>query len=365
MKDDVRRERNAEAAAVRPVLAPAVLPDGVAFGLTAGGMMLGVLLAKAEEASARTAEASRLFDRAPHEATPEAHVALPNASAVPGAAGPLPATAPLHHASDGIDAAPLRPEAASTVPLGHATPLDPAEKSEQPASDALTQAHGSNAEADHVTAPSADHAIASMAAPSLETALSNEFNSVTNLADGVSHVVTDVTTSLQGGLHDAIASMDQTLTQIAGQIPIDLTSVTSGLVDATATITSASATATSLLEDLPSTLLGASAILPSADGVLANAFGTVPTGTAASLGHSDMTDSLHNVATAAPLLTVAPVMADLTHTDLPHADLAHVDHGADSAGAIQLGFLGQSYLDAVDAHDLASHTIASPFHGFV
>ena len=355
MKDDVRRERNAETAAARPALAPAVLPDGVAFGLTAGGMMLGVLLAKAEEA--RTAEASRLMDRAAHEATPDPHVASPNASAVAGAAGLLPATAPSHQASDGIDA--LRPDAASTVPLGHATPLDPAGTSQQPAADAPAQAQGSNAEADHV-ATSADHAVTSMAAPSLETALSHEFNSVTNLADGVSHVVTDITTSLQSGLHDAVATMDQTLTQIAGQIPIDLTSVTSGLADATATIASAAASTTSLLEDLPSTLLGASAILPSADGVLANAFGTVPTATAASLGQSDLTDTLHNAADVPSPVTTAPVMADLTH-----ADLAHADHGADSAGAIQLGFLGQSYLDAVDAHDLASHTIASPFHGFV
>ena len=360
MKDDVRRERNAEAAAMRPVLAPAALSDGVAFGLTAGGMMLGILLAKAEEASARTAEASRLIDGASHEATPDPRVASPSAPAVLGAAGLLPATAPLHHASEGIDAAPLRADAASTVPPGHATPLDPAEKLEQPASDALTQAHGSNAQADHVTTPSADHSVTSMAAPSLETPPSNEFNSVTNLADGVSHVVTDVTTSLQDGLHDTIATMDQTLTQIAGQVPIDLNSVTSGLVDATATIVSASASATSLLEDLPSTLLGASDALPSANGVLASAFGTVPTATAASLGNSPETDSLHNVANVTLPAMAAPVMADLAHTDL-----AHVDHGADNMGAIQLGFLGQSYLDLVDAHDVASHTIGSPFHGFV
>jgi hypothetical protein len=272
----------------------------------------------------------------------------------------------LHHASDGIDAAASRPDAASTVPLGHVTPVDPAGTSGQPALDALTHAHGSNAEtwnaqtwniqAGHATTPSADHAIASMAAPSLETALSNEFNHVTSLADGASHVVTDITTSLQGGLHDAVATMAQTLTQITGQIPIELAAVTGGLDDTTATIASASASATSLLEDLPSTLLGAPDALPSANGVLASAFGTVPTATAASLGHlSETTDSQHNAANVPSAVMAAPVMAEF----------AHADHGADNSAAIQLGFLGQSYLDAVDVHDLASHTISSPFHGFV
>jgi hypothetical protein len=360
MKGDVRRERNAEAAAVRPVLAPAVLPDGVAFGLTAGGMMLGVLLAKAEEASARIAEASRLIDRAAHEATPDPHVALPNISAVTAATGLLPAMAPSHHAPDEIDAAPSRPDAATTAPPGQATSLDPAEKLHQPASDALTQAHSSSAEVAHGATPSTDHAGTGMAALSLEAAHADGASSAMSLADGVSHVVTDVTASLQDGLHDAIATMDQTLTQISGQVPIDLGAATSGLVDATATIVSAAASATSLLEGLPSALLGAPDILPSANGVLASAFGTVPTAAAASLGHSPETDSPHNVANV-----VLPAMADLAQVNLAQVNLAHVDHGADSSGAIQLGFLGQSYLDAVDAHDLASHTIGSPFHGFV
>jgi hypothetical protein len=67
---------------------------------------------------------------------------------------------------------------------------------------------------------------------------------------------------------------------------------------------------------------------------------------------------------------VLPVLNAASLLEPVHADAAVpvVDHVAAppvELPPLQLGFLGQSYIDAVDHHDNGSHSLNSPLHGFI
>jgi hypothetical protein len=159
----------------------------------------------------------------------------------------------------------------------------------------------------------------------------------------MSHVLQDITAPVA----TLLPGIAETISELPGQAIADLADTVDalgGVVDGVEqTITAASTAATSLLESLPSTVLGASGVLPSATGVLADVFEPSSTPSA-----------------DAPAAAPPPAAPHLAAEIMPTHAVEPVD-----IGMIQLGFLGQSYADAHDAHDLATHTIGSPFHGFV
>jgi hypothetical protein len=107
-------------------------------------------------------------------------------------------------------------------------------------------------------------------------------------------------------------------------------------------------TGANLLDDLPASLLGGPDANPQADGILAEAFGTaVPQSEAA--------------ATA----TIGPAPAEDTHPQTNAFSAFDVGSMlAGDTGPVTLGFIGQSYIDAFDAHDVSHHASQS-LHGLV
>jgi hypothetical protein len=315
MKHDPRRERSIELQPARPLQ---IMPDNIAFGLAAGGMMLGVILAKAEHAQATQSMLPGGMD----SPTTPLLAAEGTPLQEPGAA------ATMEHARDAQNAVPGA--------LMH-----------QP--DASTGEHGSSGSAalpafqdtdPHVGSrePTANPSASSWTAPPEPPP-----GATASHAADMSHVLQDITAPVT----TLLPGIAETISELPGQAMAglgDTIDALGGVVDnIEQTITAASTAATSLLQGLPSTLLGASGVLPSATGILADVFEPSPAPSADE-----------------PIAPPPPAAPNLAAEIMPTHAVEHVD-----VGMIQLGFLGQSYADAHDAHDLATHTIGSPFHGFV
>ncbi len=313
MKHDPRRERSIEMQPARPLQ---VMPDNIAFGLAAGGMMLGVILAKAEHAQAAQSMLPDALDPAPVTPLLAADGALLQKS---GAAVTM---AHTHDAHDAVPDAFMRSVgehgSSGSAVLPTFQDPDPQVGSHEP-----------------VTNPPASSGTAPSEPPPGAT--------VSHAAEDMSHVLQDITAPVA----TLLPGIAETISELPGQAIADLADTVDalgGVVDGVEqTITAASTAATSLLESLPSTVLGASGVLPSATGVLADVFEPSSTPSA-----------------DAPAAVPPPAAPHLAVEIMPTHAVEPVD-----IGMIQLGFLGQSYADAHDAHDLATHTIGSPFHGFV
>jgi hypothetical protein len=312
MRGDPRRERSLD---VQPARTLQIMPDDVAFGLAAGGLLLGAILAKAEHAQAAEAMLSGAVDPPPAMPSPAAGAAPPQE---PGAA------AAADHAHD----------AQSAVPelLIHRSDTFGEHGSSAPAVRPAIQATDPHVGSGGATIT--DHSSSSLTASS-----GSPEASASHAAEGMSHVLQDIAAPAVAALPGIAAP----IAELPGRVVADLADtvgaidgVLQGVEEQVATTATA---ATSLLQDLPSTLLGASGVLASATGILADALGGP--------SHSGDGPAPHPVAAAAP--EIVP-----THA-VEHAEIGH----------IVLGFLGQSYADGHDAHDIATHTIGSPFHGFV
>jgi hypothetical protein len=317
MTHDPRRERSTEMQPARPLQ---IMPDSIAFGLAAGGMMLGVILAKAEHVQAAQ-------------------------SMLPGRVDPAPPPAPLPAA----DATPLRePGAATAADHAHgAQNMVPDAFIHQP--DTLTGDHGASGSAVLPTFQDTDLPVGSGEATSSASASSWTAPSdppgatLSRGTEDVSHLLQDIAAPVATVLPGIAETIGGLPARAAADLA-DTIDALGGVVDGVEqTITAASATTTSLLQGLPSTLLGDTGVLPSASGILADTVGEPSP-----------------VHFAEPPAAPQPAAPGLAAEIVPTQAVEPVD-----VGMIQLGFLGQSYADAHDAHDLTTHTIGSPFHGFV
>jgi hypothetical protein len=175
----------------------------------------------------------------------------------------------------------------------------------------------------------------------------------------IDRTVTELITTIEGlsaaavlqdlgdTLHTAAGRIVQGLELPIGQLQsnvLDLT--TDEQSSSTIDVTAVAGTGAALLDDLPASLLGGPQANPQADGVLAQAFGTSvpPSETVAAIDHAPAIDA-HTQTGALDGIDIGSML------------------GGDT-GHVTLGFIGQSYIDAFDAHDVTHHASHS-LHGLV
>lgn len=381
MATDQRRDRAAEAAAAVNAT------NNAALSVTAGNLILGALLAPvAEHADQAPHVGANILpgEEAPQEAS-STKTSLPSNELIP---------APAHAAelSQGADVAAWQPpdpveSISATHEAGTSNPLARLLSELQGDAEFYPAGHGSGPTGEPVgsndAGPSADAgSAATLHAPTnivdrlvgdLGHGLEPLLNSLLDMSSvwqqttsTIDHTVTNLITTIEGlsaaavlqdlgdTLHTAADRIVQNLELPVLDLPVfELPAPGTepsmlGLFDDTHSSTIVAGTGAALLDDLPASLLGGPQANPQADGVLAEAFG-------ASVPQSEP------VATA----TIEPAPAEGAHTQTNAFSAFDVESMlVGDTGPVMLGFIGQSYIDAFDAHDVTHHASQS-LHGLV
>ena len=310
--------------------------DAMAFATTTGAMLLGILAAEAEQQQASAAAVGHDVQdlqgaTAPHD-TPQvdAGALAPEASGA-NAASLLPINGDT------------QPQAQSTADtllhhvVDHAAPLaDPSTM--QPVSDPLSEA---GATAWHST---------SQADASAQEQTSDGALSALALTDiGATEALPDsLTDALQDLSATAVQTLETTLTS-AGQTVLDLVDQTAQLIEG------ATAALHNPIGSMLDPALGSiSSTLGDVSGTLGHALGS-PGGAEATLTEVPAAltaaTAIEPAVASLPMIDAHPLVSDVTAP-------VQVD-----TAPLQLGFLGQSYVDSGDPHDGAFSAVG--VHGFV
>ena len=381
------RLRNADASTIHA--------DAITAGLAAAGIGMALL---DDHASARTAPAAGT--NRPQQATDQGMVA-PAHEIHPPAQNPHAASSSGddHAVPAGADAASVASfDGPTLLPAagGHAASLAdpaviPAMNEAAPAvstaikdgsgeTDAQHGSHAAFAGGDADTASQFFSRLGDGAPPHLD-GLSDAISSIATGIGTSLHPAVDDVSSLTGQLvHDAFLSEPALL---AGSLAQDLGGITSALTHETQLA----------FADLPASLVPTGSV-----GGLINAVTTAITpaanpaahmdslfGSTLGAGHSGASASLHDLPTLTGQLAALPTTLLGATPAVPHADGAlsaafpaapqpddAISHGLSNLHEasfetlpVHLGFLGQSYVEAITPHDIGNHSSAGLLHGFV
>lgn len=401
MKDTLRHDRRlddkAGAAAGPAGMRPAVSPE--AFGVAAGSMILGALMATTAKAGgaqhSQVAGANRTSDshdgcQAP-PTDPTSHLpqtTSEHAAHTTDADRPLPAFdgsgsgvglvdrdgMPSSHAAGGAPQFVLAvdPSGGDTRAVQHDAASAPP---------AMATAAGMMREADSIHADDGLHSsVSTIVDDTVENLVEHVqqdiapiahalHNTTSTIVDGLAHSLHDETTAIARSVYDATSDVAKGLTH---SLHDGTSAVAHSLVDGEGLLrhidsaVDAAAAASheiagslhgvAVLASLPPTVLGAADNHAAAHGPLSQVFATTAP---ANPPPAPEAPQAHASASAAP--DVSHVAEGLTHA----ADTGQFHWAPDSYPVSpHVGFAGQSYGDAIDPHDVA-HGVGAPLHGFV
>jgi hypothetical protein len=325
MRQDERKDRLSEAAAAR-----AAASEGAALSVAAGSMVLGIMQSEPVQAARQQAER----DRTPDAAAPTSDTTVAPASVVPVAASTT------EQAMAGSDRAVPANEAGLVTPQPATNATGPLPHTADPPTDSpggivgMTSLDPPGAAAASV---STQPAASDEPAPiwnGLNTDLGSAMSDLQTVADEMSATLQTAMTDLRIDLSEMTGSLSQTFDAMAEGIPaltggasgmasFDMASLDMPVLSWSAIDGAAQGDAT-VLAGLPQPLLGAHSV-PQADGIMVQNFGIAPT---------------------VPPLDDAPFSMD-------------------AASAPPIGFVGLSYIDAIDPQETGSHSMNSPMHGLI